>query len=307
MKKLRVLNALTIAVFTLAFTACSNDDDNSNGNGAAEGQLIATVDGNDYSSSDTNVGATFFNGLFNITALNPTTNEVILVTVNGAAEGTFDLGPDNGGTAVGSYNINGENAFLSVAEGGSGTITITKLDTENNLASGTFEFVGTRELTTGETETVTISGGAFTDVFLTTQIGGNPNNSFEAEVDGVAMNPDAINAVEITFQGETTISITALNNTTNQNIGISIPADTEVGTYEFSSFPTSGAIVGQYNPDLGGSGSTAYSSIDGTITITAYDTAAGTMEGTFEFTAGDFTGQNPETYEITNGVFSVEF
>lgn len=304
MKKFNVLSVLLLAILTTTFISCNNDDD-STPQGPGEGQFVATIDGEAFSSSSTNVGASLFNGIFNITALNTTTNEVVTVTVSGAQEGTFDLGPDGNGQSGGSYNINGQNAYLSVVEGGSGTITITKLDTENNLASGTFSFVGVRESSVGVFEMVTIEGGAFEDIALATEVQGNPNNAFNADIDGVAFNPDAITATEVTFQGQTTISISAINNSTNQNIGISFPGDTTAGTYDFSALPTSGAIVGQYNPDLGNGSS--YVSVDGTITIDSIDTVAGTAEGTFVFTAGDFLGQDPTTYAITNGTFSVEY
>ena len=300
MKKIKLLSLALVCLTVLSMNSCSNDDDNDSP-GPGTGQFVATINGESFSVGGTSVGATLFNGIFNITALNTVTNEVVLVTVENAQVGTFDLGPDNNGQAVGSYNINGQNAFLSILEGGSGSINITKLDVENNLASGTFSFTAVRG-----NETVIIEGGAFEDIPLVTELQGNPNNAFNADIDGVAFNPDAVNALEVTFQGSTTISITALNNATNQNIGITLPGDITTGTFDFSSLPLPGSIVGQYVPDLGG-GSTTYSSIDGTITINSVDTAAGTISGTFQFTAGDFTGQDPTTFEITNGTFDVSF
>ncbi len=287
-------------------SGCNNsDDDNPQ---PADGQLTVMIDGQQFTAQGEDVAAIFFNGDFNITARNTTTGEQLTITVQDASVGTFDLGENNGSNAS-AYNINGDDAFISHGEGGSGQITITTLDEENLLASGTFEMVLTRQFfdTTGEivTETVTMTEGRFQNIPLVIDIVGAGNSTLSADVDGAAMNPDAVTAIQVSLGGNTSIGISATNSTTLQNIGISLPADIEVGTYDFDSLPLPGSIIGQYSPELG-SGSTQFVSIDGTITISAYDPVAGTMEGTFEFTAGDFLGQDPTTYQITNGSFSVE-
>jgi len=127
-----------------------------------------------------------------------------------------------------------------------------------------------------------------------------------ATIDGDALNADSVIALEVDLLGSTTLTITAINNTTNQNITLSMPADISVGTHDLESLSLPGAIIGQYTPNLGG-GNETYISIDGTITITSYDTVTGVMEGNFEFTAGDILAIDNTTYSITNGSFSVEF
>ena len=306
MKNFNLLNILFLTFLSISFIGC-NEDDDSNDSGLNEGQLIATIDGVSYSADGTGASTALFNGIFNLTTTNSTTGETITITVSDASVNTFDLSSSASGQNVGAYSLNEENAYLSVREGGSGTLTITKLDTENFLASGTFEFIGVRDTVDGEgniiTETVTIASGEFNDLVLVTQVIGEPNNSLEANVDDEALNADSVTAIAIDLN--TTLTITAINNTTNQNIAISMPADITVGTHDFSSLPTQGAIIGQYTPDLGVSDT--YVSIDGTITVTSYDAVSGLMEGSFEFTAGDFVINNDTTYSITNGSFSVEF
>ncbi len=309
MKNIKLLNILFITLLSISFVGCSGDDD-SGTQSVNEGELVATIDGDLYSAEGANASTILFNGTFNLTTTNPTTGETIIITVSNAAVGSFDLSNSANSLNGAAYTINGENAFLSNYEGGTGTINITKLDTENLLASGTFEFVGVREYvdTNGNiiTETVTITNGEFNNLTLITQATGNPDNSLEVDINGVALSADSVNAIEIDFQGNTTLTVSAINNSTNQNVAISLPGDITVGTHDFESLPFPGAIIGQYTPNLGG-GNETYVSIDGTITITSYDTGTGVMEGTFEFTAGDFTGIDPITYELTNGSFSVEF
>jgi hypothetical protein len=305
MKNLKLHNLLLLVLLAATFTACNKDDDTNNGDTAAEGQLVATIDGESYSSSSTNAGATFINGIFNVTAMNSATNEVITITVENASEGTFGLGPASGNGAA--YTINQEDAFLSNAEGGSGTITITKLDTDNKLASGSFEFIGTREFFNQageiETESVAISGGSFTDLTLVTEITGNANSTLNVDIDGTAFNPDAVTGIRVTFQGQNSITISAIKNSTSETVGITLPGDISPGTYNFDSLPLPGAIIAQYS--ISG-GNQVFVSIDGSITIDTFDEAAGVITGTFEFTAGDFLMQDPTTYAFTNGEFDVE-
>ena len=309
MKKIKLLNVLFLTLLSISFVGCSGDDD-SNDSGVNEGQLVATIDGDLYSADGENASAALFNGIFNLTTTNSTSGETITITVSNASEDTFDLSSAANSLNGGAYTLNGENAYLSNFEGGSGTIAITKLDTENFLASGTFEFVGVRESFDNDgnivTETVTITSGEFNNITLVTQVIGEPNNTLEANVDGVALNADSVTAIEIDLLGNTTLTISAINNTTNQNIALSMPSDITVGTHNFDSFPSIGAIIGQYTPNLGG-GDESYFSLDGTITVTSYDTVSGIMEGSFEFTAGDFLGMDDTSYSITNGNFSVEF
>ncbi len=309
MKKFKLLKILFLSLLTISFVGC-NEDDDSNDSGVNEGQLIATIDGVSYSADGTNASTVLFNGTFNLTTNNPTTGETITITVSNASVDTFDLSSNANSLNGGAYTLNGENAYLSNFEGGSGTINITKLDTENLLASGTFEFVGVRESFDDNgniiTETVTITSGEFNNITLVTQVIGEPNNTLEANVDGEALNADSVTAIEIDLLGNTTLTITAINNTTNQNIALSMPADITVGTHDFDSFPSIGAIIGQYTPNLGG-GDESYVSLDGTITVTSYDTVSGLMEGNFEFTARDLLSNDDTIYSITNGIFSVEF
>ncbi len=118
---------------------------------------------------------------------------------------TFDLSSAANSLNGDAYTLNGENAYLSNYEGGSGILIITKLDTENLLTSGTFEFVGVRESFDNNenviTETVTITSGEFNNLPLVTQVIGNPDSSLEANIDGDALNTDSVTALEIEFQG----------------------------------------------------------------------------------------------------------
>ncbi|MEH6764087.1 MAG: DUF6252 family protein [Aequorivita antarctica] len=291
-----------IAFVTLLVVGCNKDDDSNNDNGAADGELIANVDGNEFKAS-TQVGATLYAGTFNITAIKPSTGETIVITVSNASEGTFDLGPDANAQSGAVYMISGQDAYGSVGEGGSGQINITKLDLDNETASGTFSFTAVRQIVDGNgviiTETVEITDGVFNNITLATTIPGG-NSTLEAKVDGNDLNADSVTALKITFGGNTNIVITANNNTTNQNLSLSFSDNLTVGSYSASDY------VGMYNPSLGG-GTNNYVAQTGTLTITAIDLTAGTVEGTFSFSAKRLDPNDPDvTYEITAGSFSAE-
>lgn len=291
-----------IAFLTLLAVGCSNDDDSNNNDGAGDGELVAKVDGDEFRVS-TQVGATLYAGTFNITAIQPSTGETIIITVSNAGEGTFDLGPNANAQSGAVYMISGQDAYGSVGEGGSGQIKITELDMENETASGTFTFTAVRQIVDANgdiiTETVEITDGTFTNVDLATTIPGG-NSTLVAKVDGEDLNADSVTALEITFGGNTNIAITANNNSTNQNLSLSFSGDLTVGTYNASEF------VGMYNPSLGGA-TNNYVAQTGTLTITAIDLNAGTIDGTFSFTAKRLDPNDPDvTYEITAGSFSAE-
>lgn len=304
-------NLLKISLFafiTLLAVGCSDDDSNNDNNAitAAEGELVANVDGEQFTAS-TQVGATFFGGTFNLTAIDPSTQETITITVVDAGEGTFDLGDVNQENGA-DFMVEGEdNSFVSVAEGGSGQIKITNLDLENKKVSGTFNFVATREMIEGEeiiVESVEVTEGSFNNIDLSTTVAGDSDSTLDAKVDGNDINPDSVTAVELSVGGNTTITITAINNATGQNVGLSFPGDFTVGSYEFTGGFSD--YKGFYTPNLGGE-TNQYFSESGMLTITSYDSDTGVIEGTFNFSAKRLDPNDPDvTYEITEGSFSVE-
>lgn len=62
-------------------------------------------------------------------------------------------------------------------------------------------------------------------------------------------------------------------------------------------------IVARYTPLVGTS--ITYISSPGILTITNYDIDNGIIEGIFNFTGRDGSGQDPTVYQVTNGSFLV--
>lgn len=305
----KILNFSLFILLIMGVSSCSDDDAATNPQ-APQGQLVAEVDGTPFSSNSTNTGAFYYQNMLSLSGTN-TLGTILLTVPEITAAGTFDLSLGSTNDSFGTYVVTGEDGYLSEAEnGGSGQLIITKFDLENNLISGTFEFTAIRHNVVDPQnsfiETVVISNGSFTDVeMIIDDIPGNANNSLSAMVDGVNYIPSSVHAQVVTMSGQSNIMVTSNNTTTNQNVSLTIPSDVTVGTHSFTSMPGSG-INGNYSPDIGNS-NIYFVSISGSITITNYDVANGTMEGTFFFTAGDFMQQDPATFEITNGVFDIEF
>lgn len=306
MKK-QLMKFSLIAFLSILAVACNSDDSNSENNGAASGELVAKINGNQFRAS-TQVGATLYNGNFNITAIQPSTGENIVITVANAAEGTFNLGPNSNAQSTAVYMITGEDAYGSAGEGGRGSINITKLDTENNLASGTFSFTAIRQSFDNNgaiiTETVEVTNGIFNNIPLTTTIVEGGNSTLSAKIDGNDLNPNSVRSMLVPMQGNSNVSIIANNSSTHQHLSLMFPKNITPGAYNFSgSFSN---YIGFYNPNLGG-GTNNYVAESGTLTIISNDTSAGTIKGTFKFSAKRIDPNDPDvTYQITSGSFTAE-
>lgn len=307
----KILNFSLFVLMGIFISSCSNDDKASNSQ-AAQGELIAEIDGASFVSNSNNSGAIYINSILSISGQN-SLGTILLTIPEITQAGTFDLSYNTDGDAAGVYTPSDENAYISEAEnGGSGQLIITKFDLENELISGTFEFKAIRQEGSDPTnpmiETVEVTNGSFTDLqILIDEIPGDGVSNLSAKVDGNDFNANSVFATEVTMGGNTTINVVANNTTTNQNLALSIPETITVGTHNFSSFPGSGSAVGLYNPDMSSTSNPSFTSISGSITISSYDVVNGKMEGTFFFTAGDPIQQNPTTYEITEGDFDIEF
>lgn len=271
-----------IAFLSLLTVGCNKDDDS---NGAADGELAAKVDGDEFKAS-THVGATFYNGFFRITAMNDSTGETIIISVSNASEGTFDLGPDPYLYNDAEYTTPGGPNYSSGYEGGNGKINITSLNVENETASGTFSFTAV-----AGSESVEVTKGEFNNLVLLTEV------PLSADVDGEAFNPIIVTS----SLSQSKIFIIALNGN-GERLSMEFPSDITIGNYEFG---TSSNYKGLYYPNMGGS--SGYLSESGTLAITSVDMNAGIVEGTFSFSAKRRGSNDPDvTYEITAGSFSAE-
>ncbi len=141
--------------------------------------------------------------------------------------------------------------------------------------------------------------GTFTDEIGTggsSGSGGSGSESFFAKVDGVEFVESIISEIE----AGGLLSISAVT-TSGSAIAIAFPNDITSGTYDVDLV----SYVGQYiNASVDPPIVTAADS--GSIEITAHDTTARTISGTFTFIATPIGDTTPE-YNITEGSFNVSY
>lgn len=282
--------------------SCSTENDLSDFEAAAQGELIATVNGRGFKA--TMQTATLFNGIFNITAMNISTGEVLMITLSDAAESTFDLGLE--GTQNGAvFTLNNETSYTTIHPDGSGEITISELNLENETASGTFSFKGVMESFDGNKETIEITNGAFNKIPMIVEIPGDGSSTLTAKIDGSTPNFDSVHGTSMSYDGSPAVMINALSNSTYQNISLRFPKDVTPGSFELSD-GISAQYQAVYTPDMGGSPNNYYSN-SGTLTITSNNTSTGVIEGTFDFVGISSDPDDPVmTHNVTEGNFSVK-
>ena len=145
---------LLVVLAMLGATACGDDDPS--GPGAGDGDLSATIDGDDWEANLAAV-ATRTNNVIGIGAGDTGGNRSIGIGFIDAGTGTY---PINGTTPTNAILIEGQQTWAaSAGVGGSGTITITTL-TATRVA-GTFSFTAVPNAGTGATGNRVVTNGEF--------------------------------------------------------------------------------------------------------------------------------------------------
>jgi len=289
-------------VFGLALTSCNNDENDievpEDNPVTTSGIMTCKINGSTWQS--TTAASVIGNGLINVTGQITSTGEMITMTLNAETATVNSLAQGTGSFAAYKETSSSATSFVSHTAGGSGTTSVTQINTSNHTVSGTFMFTGVR---TTDYTLVQITEGVFTNIPYTEEAAATFNNTFDADIDGVAFNPTLIYAASAFNM----ISITGYENGSFPSIGISLPDDVTPGTYTTSAWG-SNKILYNASQNTGSNADGSYSGTPGTIIVTSHNTSAKTIEGTFSCTAVPVTGSNAtNNYAITNGVFSVEY
>lgn len=316
-----------LAFLALIYTACDNEPlegefPQEEENPAGEGQFIAVINNNGF-EADVAVAVFDQNNTLTITGTNNSTGEVISLVVENGTEGTFDLSTSLGSENIGLYIDGNEitNPYITATElGGFGQLQITEIDDENQTITGTFSLTGLRAavddsgnpILDGDgnpvLETISISNGAFNQIEFTNDNsgggGGGPQNLFFAKVDGIDFVAEEV-TTERNLINEIPVIRVSATNAEGQLIRIDIPEELGTGTFDMESISNGTQLIGIYNPNVN-SGEDLTSN-PGTITITSFNTLAGRMVATFEFTATDPLGADPTVAEITEGSFEINY
>ncbi len=284
-----------------AFNAIEYVIDDTGGGGGGNNpnnEFFAKVDGIDFIADTISVTEPMIGNVHMIKIeAESSTNELIRIDVpRSLGVGTFDMVNISDGTKlIALYNAgNGTENLTS----NPGSITITEFDLELGILTATFSFTGNDPL--GQVpDTVEVTEGSFT-VFFEGVAGAN--NAFTANVDGASYNPDeiVITTSIVNQYPRVTISTTV----GDQRMELTFPLTVTVGTHEMGTEIIDGnEIVAYYTPEVGTS--ITYVSSPGSLVITNYDIASGLIEGIFNFTGVDATGQDPTIHQITGGEFLI--
>lgn len=267
-----------------------------NGNTNPNNEFFAKVDGFDFIADSLRVYEPMVGDvhMINIEAKNGAGESLRIDIPRSLGVGTHNMVQISDGTnLIALYNdgMGGENLTSNP-----GTITITEFDLEEGILEATFSFTGTDPLNQSQ-DTVEVTDGSLVIYFE-----GVPGatNYFRANVDSAAYEPTDIVVSTDVFNQYPTITITTMLD--DQEMVLTFPATITEGSHEMTTEVVEGnEIVGSYTPIFGTS--ISYVSNPGTLIITSYDFDSGIIEGTFNFTAVDATGQDPTVYQISSGEF----
>lgn len=253
-------------------------------------------------------GALTKDGITQIVGKRNDGNKVKMV-INGGGEGAYFLGGLSGGKAF--YHTAGQETPYDMSQIDTvGSLTISKYDIVNGLASGEFSFVVYRDnnaiptttaadstATTDSTtvvilpDTLKFTQGVFTNIPLHTDLAPPEQNNanFHVKLDGEQFNASLAQAVWTNQQ----LEVNAENGLENFNIVINTPTET---TYDFSE--TNAQLT--YNAVINGQAN-SYSASQGQLTITEIDEVNQMVSGTF---IGDLTAADGSSIVMTEGVFN---
>lgn len=298
------LSSILLVVILFSLIACQKETSNETGNntGPAKGDFYANLDGKQWNADSIQLilvspgGAT-------ITGISKAGDQISMVLPVFKA-GTYILGTQSSSYALfGNLLTNNTNVYVSNSGTAGGTITISSIDTINQIVSGSFQFT---LVNPADNSSVTITNGIFSYVPYGSGMGGNTNpppvggntDTLNATIDGVKfVSSDILPSLT---NGQLLIAGFSMNG--SQDIGLLMPPDIKPGSYPLD-FAT-GLYIGIYNPSPA---ETLISQNSGTLTILSHDVVAKKIKGRFDFTATP-TGSGSGTFAvITQGYFSVNY
>lgn len=208
------------------FTNVSLESDGTVG-GGDEPEFFADVDGLPFLAGSENAGATFIEETNTLIIQGINNDRIIQIQIINPEPGTFDLGAETENESFASFTIPEEDPYTTLlAQGGSGSVTITTFDLENNTVSGTFSFVAGRN---DGAETITVENGFFNNLNITAGLPGEGDDFMFAFIDGISFSAD-----DITLITDENHNIQALKTSTGEVISFTFPANLETGTYSLT-------------------------------------------------------------------------
>lgn len=273
-----------------------DDTGGGGGTGNPDDEFFAKVDGVDFIADSIAVTEPMIGDrhMIKVEAKSTTGQTMRIDVPRSLGVGTFQMERISDGTRlIAVYNAGDGSENLT---SNPGTIIITEFDLELGVLKATFEFTGNDPLNQLP-DVVQVTEGRFTAYFE-----GVPgaNNAFSANVDSTSYNPEDISITWSTVNQYPRVTISTRSG--DQKMDLSFPLTVTESTFEMETEIVDGdEVVASYTPVVGTS--ITYISDPGTLVITNYDMVNGIIEGIFNFTGKDISGQDPTTFQITGGTF----
>lgn len=293
----------TIEITAGSFNTIPYVIENGSSNENPSDEFYAKIDGIEFVDEAIDVSLTTVAGvsMINIVAtdINGAVMRIDIPEELGVGTYTFETPISNGTDLIAMYNAGtgGENLTS-----GTGTITITEFGTTTGRLAATFSFTGTDPLGLDPT-VVEVTQGSFSIDYIDNT--GDITNILTAEVEGELYSADVIDVAQTTVNSIRSVWVSTEDTVNAQFIRLTFPEEIALGSYEITTELINGdEKIALFIPDTVDPRN--FNSDSGTLTIVSYDTVSGIIEGTFEFTAIDLTGQDPTVYTISNGVFVIQ-
>lgn len=308
MKKYTLLS-FSLAIFAFfALSSCDNEPlegefgpgpGGGGGGGNPNAVFEAVVDTNnfvaDISNAITENGQTTISGSL-------TDGTSIQLTYSGSGTGDYVLSNYTDGDGVGVYVEMGENQqFMTSPPDATGSLMVSEYDAEAGIISGTFAFTAQQEVEQedGSFETLTkeVTEGIFTNVALEsdeTPPTGGEDAIFQVNLDEELFSDNQVSA----NNNEDGLVMEATVGNKQMVVQVFNP---EVGDFQLGSNEDAEALI-LYNLDSTDEESPVFTSSEGTLTITSFDTTNKTAAGTFSGTLVEAAGEEADI-SMTEGVF----
>lgn len=259
--------------------------------------FTASIDGVNWSAAASAEAASFLAGLTNLSGVS-SDNQQLSIVLDDTVTGVYTLSQSSVSTAVFSDN-NTSDAYSSsqgsdTTQSG-GTVTVTEIDRVNKTISGTFSFKLYRA---SDGKQKVFTNGVFNKLsYVDSLPAAAGTDTMNATIAGSAWVAQSILASSFS----SSITVAGSKSDGSQAVGLVMPQNITTGTYSLN---YSGlTYFGTYSPSV----STGFASSSGTLQILENNTSTRRVRGNFNFTAVDPTGSSTQSYQITNGYFSVTY
>ncbi len=296
--------SITVILLTSFLYACQPELSSPNStNPNITGDFRAKVNGVQWVANRAS-GASRILGLINLTGQS-TDGKTITITLQDSGVRTYALTQTALNAGVLSDSSAGTISFTSNGSADTskagGSVNVTVIDTVRKTISGTFRFKVYRAT---DSSSRSITEGVFNNLsYAVTLQQPSGTDTFRVKVNGVDFPYASVNAVRLTTPIDI-VSVTASTANIAKSVGITLPGNVTVGTYNFA--PLGFDYIGQYNINTTATSGIYMSSYTGTVEVLEHNLSTKRIRGNFSFKAKTLLPP-PDSANLTAGYFSVKY